>query len=126
VPLDGGCCPTDDCGQCGACINGKCMEVPGICDEGCERCNPSTWTCESRCSGMFGTCCNGQCRLTESGPWTVCGDFCCPGGKACCTNGGLSLCCDPGDVCPAPCSSGIDIACCTPQAHAIGHCCPGG
>jgi hypothetical protein len=43
-------------------------------------------------------------------------------GKRCCTNGTRSICCDEGDVCPAPCGS-LDIACCTPEGAHNGACC---
>lgn len=127
VPLNGGCCDEDDCGGCGTCVNGQCFELPGLCNtEQCERCNFTTGECESRCTGAFGTCCNGECRLTELGPWELCGDSCCFDGKTCCSNGGQTICCDPGEICPAPCSGGIAIACCTQAAYDNGHCCSGG
>jgi hypothetical protein len=121
---DGPCCPEEKyCSQeltggkcCGdlapVCMNratGRCCTPEGVCGNIC-------------CSGMFGVCCNGECRLTELGPWSPCGEFCCPGGKTCCTNGGQAICCDPDDVCPAPCGD-LPIACCTPESHALGHCC---
>jgi hypothetical protein len=127
VPLKDGCCDDAECGGCGTCINGQCFELPGICDsEQCEQCDFASGSCKSKCTGMFGTCCNGACRLTELGPWEECGSTCCQGGKVCCTSGDLSICCNPGEICPSPCTVGIPIACCTQAAYTSGHCCSGG
>jgi hypothetical protein len=113
-------CP-DNCGQCGACVNGKCLEAPGLCDDAnCEVCDPATWTCKPRCSGIFGSCCNGECRLTELGPWTDCGDFCCWAGSTCC---GGQLCCNEGHICIPDCL-GPGIADCCPDDNT--ECCSRG
>jgi hypothetical protein len=121
---DGPCCPEEKyCSH--EPTGGKCCpDVAPVClNRSTGQCCSEDQRCgDSCCSGPFGDCCGGQCRLSEFGPWTPCGDFCCPGGKVCCTNGSRSLCCDPGDVCPAPCGD-LDIACCTPESFALGHCC---
>jgi hypothetical protein len=121
---DGPCCPEEKyCSQSltgGAC----CPDLAPICtDRATERCCTEEGRCgDTCCAPPFSECCNGKCRHADLGPWTPCGDSCCLGGKSCCTNGGLAMCCDPGDVCPAPCGS-LSIACCTPESFASGHCC---
>jgi hypothetical protein len=98
VPITGGCCDADECGDCGTCVGGSCVEVPGICDDdNCERCNFSTGTCEPRCTGMFGVCCNGQCWASGFGSFTPCG-------TTCCSSQFNQTCCEDTTCCPAtPC-----------------------
>lgn len=114
-------CQPDDCGVCGACIGGKCVEVPGLCDEeSCERCNTTTWTCEPKCSGMFGDCCGGECRLSSEGPWAECGEFCCPAEQECKEECDFGFCCYPDEVCVPDCL-GPGIPACCPKV--IPNCC---
>jgi hypothetical protein len=66
VPIVGGCCAEAECGDCGTCLGGRCIEVPGICDsDNCEVCNTFSWTCQQMCTGGGFTCCGGQCCATD-------------------------------------------------------------
>lgn len=125
---DGPCCPEEK--YCSTePTGGKCCgDLAPVClDKSTGRCCTEDAACgDTCCSGMFGDCCGGQCRLSEMGPWTECGNLCCPRDQTCCSNGGQTICCDPGDVCPAPCPPGLPIACCTPAAYANGQCCDNG
>jgi hypothetical protein len=121
---DGPCCPEEK--YCSNALTGGkcCADLAPICvDRTTERCCTEENTCsDTCCAPPFSQCCNDQCRHDDFGPWTECGDSCCPDGMDCCTSGGLSLCCSQGMVCQAPCGN-LDIACCTPESLASGACC---
>jgi hypothetical protein len=85
VPLVNGCCAEAECGECGTCLNGRCVELPGLCDEAnCEICNTFNWTCQVTCGGSL-TCCGGQCCATGH-----CED--CIGGTTCTYRCGNNCC----------------------------------
>ena len=91
-----GCCSHDECGHCGGCVGGRCVELPGLCNTGnCEFCDPYTWTCQPSCTGGL-TCCGGQCCGTA---------YCYECNAGACTYRCGNNCCFPGNQCASePCA----------------------
>ena len=115
----GPCCPEDS-----VCGDTCCPEDRPVCvDPVMGTCCTEDNACgDSCCQGLFGDCCNGECRNSEFGPWHDCGDFCCWAETTCCGSGNNGICCNEGLVCATPCGD-LPHACCTPESLANGHCC---